>query len=106
MPKKGIKKMTIYKKYQQLQQAHIEQHEGAIFYPEMATEFYDVDFTELEFGKDFETSLGAILTANGAEPKLHINFTDKGIKKLLNSNVEMINMVERLYQEYKEDGLL
>ncbi len=91
--------MTIYDKFKAIQEASINECMGAIFSPEYATKLYNVDFSELEFTKDFNVGFGAFTTVNGVEPTLSIYFTDDGIKKLLSSNIKMINEVEELYQE-------
>jgi len=78
---------------------------GELFNPETAHKFYGVDFMKLTFKKHYAVSVGCSIGADGIKPILSMNFTPKGIKKLLKTNQKMRDEVEKEYEEIQEiDG--
>ncbi len=95
--------MKPFEKYTILQQLHIGENLGAIFSAEYATKFYGVDFTKLTYKKHYEPYLSCVIDATGAHGDVALHFTEKGIKKLLKSNVKMQKEINDIWDEYKED---
>ena len=96
--------MKPFKKFLILQKIYAEEGQGAIFNPEMATKFYDVDFMrDLKFKEDYYTALSTTIDGNGAQPSLQIYFTHEGIKKLLRTNEKMQKEINDLWEEMKDE---
>lgn len=93
--------LTVYEKYEILEQYHIKQNIGALFEPITAQVAYDIDFTKLRFRKDYRVyptvSIGTNLT-----PILDMQFTTKGVMKLLKTNEDMRVAVDENWISFLE----
>ena len=97
-----MKKRDIFYKWQIVNESS-KQNGCEFFTPNNARKSYGVNFIDLEFTKDYETTLSATIDKEGASPSLDIRFTDKGIKKLLKSNRQMREEVENEYEGLKKE---
>lgn len=91
--------LSVIEKWGILNIRGIKEGAGEFFSPEHARKFYDVNFTKLRFRKDYDVNFSCTLDADGASPSLSIQFTDKGIRKLLKTNQKMIDTVIEDYEE-------
>jgi len=89
--------LSLYEIWQIVNTRNIQEGAGEFFSPEYAREYYDVDFTKLRFKKHYDVSFSCIINHEGAKPSLSIQFTDKGIKKLLKTNQKMIEDLKKGY---------
>ena len=91
--------LSLYEIWQIVNTRNIQEGAGEFFNPEYALEYYDVDFTKLKFKKHYDVNFSCIIDNEGAKPSLSIQFTDKGIKKLLKTNQKMIDELQKGYRD-------
>ncbi len=93
-----------YSKWKELQAHYYKQGYGEIFNPVTLYEKYGYSlFENLQFKRDYKVkkvvSFGTELKA-----ELEVRFTNKGIKKILKANQQMIEEIENLWADYCENS--
>ncbi len=93
-----------YNKWEELQTHYYKEGYGEIFDSATLYKKYGYSlFENLKFKRDYQikkvVSFGTELKA-----ELEIHFTKKGIKKLLQSNQEMIDEIETLWADYCDNS--
>ena len=101
-----MKKLSIFDKWKIVNNYLIENGQGELFDPEIAHQFYGINFLELKPKKHYKVYETVSIGANGVKPILSMYFTPKGIKKLLKTNQKMRDEVEQQYQELINDNAL